>query len=130
MYLPASAIAMLVVTATVVAYVLDRRIRGLERQRNVMLSALIELGYGEHSAYKATTLKHLKRLYRLSSDERDEPSLISVLISVGPDWFCLACGVVCAADSLACGHPECVEYVGDGSLLRKPLKLKSHRLPE
>ena len=125
------AIAGLVVLGAIVAWVLDRRIRGLEHQRNVMLSALVELGYGEYQC-RAKTLKHIKRRYRLWPDEKDEQALISVLISVGPDWFCLACGAVCATDSLDCGPPECVEYVRDGGpFLHKPrrLKIKSEQSP-
>ena len=92
-------------------YFLDRRIRGLEHQRNVMLLALAELGYGTYSGVRAKTLKHLKRRYWLSADETDDDALISVLVTVGPDSFCRACGAVCATDSLACGRPLCLEYV-------------------
>jgi hypothetical protein len=129
MYLSTGDIVPILVAFALPAYTLMQRIQGLERQRDVMLSALVELGYGEF-AYRAKTLKYLKRRYGLSrwgpwTDAKyDDPSLMSVLISVGPDWFCLACGALCAEDSLACGLPECVEYVGDGSSLHKPRRLK------
>lgn len=64
MYLSTGDIVAILVALALPAYTLMRRIQGLERQRDVMLSALVELGYGEF-AYRAKTLKYLKRRYGL-----------------------------------------------------------------
>jgi len=133
MYLSTTTIVAIVAVSALVLYVINWRIRGLERRQYVMWSALVELGYGDYSAYRAKTLRHVRKYYGLWPQEKDEPSLISVLISVGPDWFCLACGAVCATDAVACGRAECVEYVRTNKrFLHQPrrLKLKSYETPE
>jgi hypothetical protein len=87
MYLSTGDIVAILVALALPAYMLIQRIQGLERQRDVMLSALVELGYGDF-AYRAKTLKHLKRRYVLSrwgiwpDVKYDDPSLMSVLISL------------------------------------------------
>jgi hypothetical protein len=70
MYLSTTTIVAIVAVSALVLYVLNWRIRGLERQQYVMWSALVELGSGDYYAYRARTLRIVRKYYGLGHRKR------------------------------------------------------------